>query len=547
MLIITFLRKLSIFAENKTIMASREVSTIQGLVKFIPCSHDKITQATLRLLFNLSFDQACRQVMLDVGMLPKLVDLLKLAPFRAKTIRLLYHLSADDSTKFLFSKTDAVPIIMQLIINFPHNIVARELAALAINITLDPACAQQATEHRGLQHLIGRVADFGDALLAKVVRNISQWTFGEQRMIAHVTKHVESLKEEIKRRRKADRAINAFANGSWRGEEGKNQGGVDGGEDDDEDDEAYADLPRIPAYEQRRLWAEHVQHLIKLTLDCDSHDLLVELLGTLGNFTEQDLPKGKKWSSMIKEYNLCSFLGKLLVPGMSQNDVVLESIIFISQMCTDEKSSVLIASSSLIRALHDMWQDKNDDSEIVLQLLSCFHRMLHFPETREELLYSTEAMADISDCVSSKHKGTRMVAEKCLELILEYDRNDMGVIGELGAQVRRRRFLAHNREWLEDVGRARGGEREDRVFRHCGAMDSDDDDLMGGTTGQDWRRDVHLGDDDDDEDHGGYGEHEQHSFVSGSGQKVAIDTSGLSSGVDDSAGSRDFDNTGWGQ
>jgi len=82
-----------------------------------------------------------------------------------------------------------------------------------------------------------------------------------------------------------------------------------------------------------------------MALDCDSHDLLVELLGTIGNMTENDLPKGRKWSSLIKDYNLCAFLGKLLVPGMSQNDIVLEVIIIIGQMCTDEKSSILIASS----------------------------------------------------------------------------------------------------------------------------------------------------------------------------------------------------------
>lgn len=59
-----------------------------------------------------------------------------------------------------------------------------------------------------------------------------------------------------------------------------------------------------------------------------------------------------------------------------------------------------------------MWQDKNDDSEIVLQLLHTFYRMLHFQETREELLYSTESMADICDCVGSKNRAIRVNADK---------------------------------------------------------------------------------------------------------------------------------------
>ena len=34
---------------------------------------------------------------------------------------------------------------------------------------------------------------------------------------------------------------------------------------------------------------------------------------------------------------------------------------------------------------------------------------------------------------------------------MEHDRDETGNLGELGAQVRRRRFYGHNREWLEIV------------------------------------------------------------------------------------------------
>ena len=367
MLVVTFLRKLSIFADNMKVMSDPEVNTVYHIAKYIPCSHDKLTTAALRLLFNLSFNKDCRQRMIEAGMLKKLVHLLKKAPFRAKTIKILYHLSSDASTRALLPPTDFTPILMQLIINFPHNTVAKELASLAVNVSFEPGVAEQMAEGSGLRHLMSRVGEYGDVLLAKVVRNLSLWTFNEQRKITKITEHVDVLKENRKRMRRAERAMNRLAEGGGGDEDEKE-------EDEETDEEDMADLPRIPAYMQRRLWGEHVQHLIKMSLDCDSHDLLVELLGTLGNLTEQDCPKGKKWSSLMKEFNLTSFLSKLLVPGMSQNDVVLESIILIGQMCVDEKASVLLASSSLIRALHDLWQDKSDDSEIVLQLLTAFHR-----------------------------------------------------------------------------------------------------------------------------------------------------------------------------
>jgi len=144
---------------------------------------------------------------------------------------------------------------MQLVINFPHNIIAKELAALTVNISLDARCALQMTEHRGLQHLMSRVGEYGDVLLAKVVRNISQWTLGEQRMITHLTEHVGKMKTEIRRQRKAQRAIDNLANGGSVEEEAK----FEGNDESEEDDEAYADLPRIPNYKEKRLWAEHIQ------------------------------------------------------------------------------------------------------------------------------------------------------------------------------------------------------------------------------------------------------------------------------------------------
>ena len=375
--------------------------------------------------------------------------------------------------------------------------------------------------------MLSRVDEYGDVLLAKVIRNISQWTYGEQRKIAKIEEHVEMLKKDRLKQRDIQNAINDF---SMR-EEGKSD------ETDryrrrnsDDDMIEQLDLPKIPSYAQKRLWSGDVQNIIKMALDCDSHDLLVELLGTLGNITNSDMPKGKTWGTMMTDYNLCNFVSKLLVPGMSQNDVVLETVILIGQFLHDEESQMLIASSSLIRALHELWQDKGDDSEILLQLLATFHKMLHWPDCREELLYSTEAITDICECVSKQHKATRFLAEKCLDLVMEHDRNEVGELGELGAQVRRRRFLAHNREWMEEVvsddmnmQHHHGGHGGDRVYRH------NDDDLLDDDDGNHWNSSK-----DGDEQH----------FVTGSGQKVQMNTSGLSSGVEDSGGSRDWE--GWG-
>lgn len=61
-----------------------------------------------------------REQMLKGGMVPKLVTLLKTPSFRPKTLKLLYHLSVDDRCKSMVTYTDAIPILMGLVINFPQ-------------------------------------------------------------------------------------------------------------------------------------------------------------------------------------------------------------------------------------------------------------------------------------------------------------------------------------------------------------------------------------------------------------------------------------------
>ena len=121
MLSLAFLRKLSIYEENKDIMRDRNI--VSKLSKFISCSHQSVTLEALKLLFNLSFDVGIREQIVQGGMIPKLVSLLKIPAMRAKTLKLLYHLSVDDRCKSMFAYTECVPLVMGMIINFPKDTV----------------------------------------------------------------------------------------------------------------------------------------------------------------------------------------------------------------------------------------------------------------------------------------------------------------------------------------------------------------------------------------------------------------------------------------
>jgi len=299
----------------------------------------------------------------------------------------------DDRCKSMFTYTEAIPIILQLIINFPQNMVAKELIALGINLSLNARNAEMICHGRGLHHLMERVLHTKDPLLMKMIRNLSLWTF--------------NLQEEAQDPKKE--------------------------------------------YRHRGLWANHVRPIVKLARETENQDLLVEALGTLVNFTALDLPKGFTWATIMEDFHLVNFIPKQLVPGMTQNDVVLEIVILVGVLCSDDKAADMLATSNTIQSLNQVWRESGEDAEITLQLLYTFHQLLQYEATQEVILYEAEErpINNMLQALGSRHNETQHMADRCLDLVLEFDRDEEGKLGELGQMVRKNRFEAYNREWLE--------------------------------------------------------------------------------------------------
>ena len=92
-------------------------------------------------------------------------------------------------------------------------------------------------------------------------------------------------------------------------------------------------------YSYRGLWSPHVKTLLEVLREEDRHDLLVEVIGCLANMTVYDLPATSNWAKLTRSYNLLSMFAKMLVPGMSQNDLVLEIIMLVSTIASDAQVS----------------------------------------------------------------------------------------------------------------------------------------------------------------------------------------------------------------
>eukprot|EP00605_Chrysophyceae_sp_TOSAG23-4_P001178 GSChrysophyteH1.ASY1.ANO1.1286.1 assembled CDS len=398
-LVVTFFKKLSIYSENKDIIAKSGM--IRKLGRFIPCSSIPLVQMTLQVLFNLSFDFVLRKQMMETKLVPKLTTLLKTAAFRGKTLKLLYHLSVDDQCKGVIGNEDGIPMIMGLVVNFPNPILARELGALANNLSHDYRNAERMVSNRGLNHLMDRLDnDYQerDQGLLKIIRNISYWTFVMQQ---------STLK--------------------------------------------------IEDYKYRGIWAPHFRLLLELLTDTDDHDTLVELLGILANMTTLDVPANSSWSKLCREYNLLSLFSKMLIPGMAQNDLILEIVMLIAAIANDNNACDMIASSNLIGLLYQTWKEKSEDIEIKLQLIHCFHKLFMRETSREEAMYSTRIVVDIIECLTDPSAAVRAAADEVTDLVLEYDRHEDGELGQLGLQIRKKRFESYNSKWLTHFDMLSGG------------------------------------------------------------------------------------------
>uniref|UniRef100_A0A8C6YU06 Kinesin associated protein 3 n=1 Tax=Nothoprocta perdicaria TaxID=30464 RepID=A0A8C6YU06_NOTPE len=171
-LVVSFLKKLSIFMENKNDMV--EMDIVEKLVKMVPCEHEDLLNITLRLLLNLSFDTGLRNKMVQVGLLPKLTALLANENYKQVAMCILYHISMDDRFKSMFAYTDCIPQLMKMLFECPDERVDLELISFCINLAANKRNVQLICEGNGLKMLMKRALKFKDPLLMKMIRNISQ-------------------------------------------------------------------------------------------------------------------------------------------------------------------------------------------------------------------------------------------------------------------------------------------------------------------------------------------------------------------------------------
>lgn len=365
-LAVTFLKKLSLFKENKDVMA--ELNIIDKLQRVLLIGNTELDHVSLKLLFNLSFDTRLRERMVRAGYLPKLVGMLSEKQHQTTVLKILYNLSMDDRVKSMFTYTDCVNVVVGMALEYDKDQVDLVVVALAINLALNKRNAEIMVEGGRLQLLMDQAFRNLDSLLMKVVRNISQH---------------DSCK---------------------------------------------------------LLFVEFIGDLAKVLTQCSDKEFLLECLGVMANLTLPDLD----YSQVLQQFRLIPWLRGHLVPGKSEDDLVLEVVMLLGTVASDENCASVLCKADLLLSLIELLKAKQEDDEMVLQIVYVFYQMARHHLTREYLIKETEAPAYLIDLMHDKNSEIRKLCDACLDVIKECNE-------DWASRIKLEKFRWHNSQWLEMV------------------------------------------------------------------------------------------------
>ena len=239
------------------------------------------------------------------------------------------------------------------------------------------------------------------------------------------------------------------------------------------------------------MWKHYIDPLLRVALKADSmpsgHDSLVHIFATLANFTSADMSRKTSWATLIEKHNFLSLIHGILVGGC-ENDIVQTCVMFLGTLALDEECDLLLCNLKIPSQLVEMLRTKRRDAGLLTQILytvyvvfesivknssvdlknfDCIthsyyrnarsinyalehrYRMLRLPRTRSALLYSSNVMDAVCECLKSSNDTVVSTADLVINLASDHDR--LRAHGTLWEQFRIQRFETHNREWVDMI------------------------------------------------------------------------------------------------
>lgn len=169
-------------------------------------------------------------------------------------------------------------------------------------------------------------------------------------------------------------------------------------------------ISQFAAPKERQMFVKHLHELVGMATATTSQAFLLEVFGTLANICLPDV----MYSELIIQHGLLEFMMKHLVPGFSEDDVVLEVLMLIGTLARDPKSAIMLGNARLIRILYELLNEKAEDVEIVLQLLYTTYKLLLHEPSRLSVIAHEPFANCLLDLVVDPEPQIRILANQSL-------------------------------------------------------------------------------------------------------------------------------------
>ncbi|CAI2734528.1 unnamed protein product [Schistosoma spindalis] len=472
-LLVSFLKKLSIFSENKDEMLKNGV--IDKLSKMLCRPEEDLVNLCLRLLYNLSFDTSARLEMVSKGVLNKIVGLLENIHHQPVALYILYHLTTEAQSRPAFVNTHCLSFLKKLILENPEeksDLIPMALGrcfklmskrAIKFRDQLIMKLLRNATENNDLLKL--KMVDFLPELL-KIVTEEKPFLMNTPRNLCPSTKatRYDDLKVSNKNQLNVE-ALNSKTNQNNTSSLLENRlkikihktDDVSSGicDEDDDNDNKKDDDDDENEFRKKE------------------EDFKFECLGCLANLNLKDIQYGK----VITEFSLLKWIKSQLesvhvqksndllnttsevingfgpifsspmFPSHPEDDEILEIVRMLSAICQDPDAGKMVIEAGIVHNLISLLNVKQEDDEIVFQIVYTFFQLTFHEPTRNLLVKATQAVAYLVDLMHDKNADIRKLCDITLDIVCEYE-------ADWRMRIQTERFRWHNSQWLEMIDTA---------------------------------------------------------------------------------------------
>ena len=355
--LLIFLKKLSMFAVNKDTMIKNGI--LEKVMDLFKIGHPLIWKFNIDLLFNLSFDQKFRLKFLEKKEYFMNINELfkKNKEYRSIIIRFFYNLSLEEKSMPLFYESDCLLILNELIIKFPENLIAAELAALTLNLVTYPLNAKKIASKGRIKALIERALKFSDFHLIKIVKNILKYS-----------------------------------------------------DDDEANDDTLDDHSVINEIVEDYI-DDYFMKILKTK--SEGNEFLIETIEIL-SYIDTD------WYERLDKHNLIHFFEKELKENR-YDDLLIAVIQFLGNVASQPDCSGPIAQSSIINLLYFTFQKKIDNYDIVFGIIYTLYQLMAFDKTQKLIKANEDLINFVISCLKCNNEQIIFISTNFLEIVQLFD------------------------------------------------------------------------------------------------------------------------------